>query len=231
MENRSGIIGIILMALMGILVFEGCSIAPKSDAKKFYKLDIKIETKEVKASGMIVLPLKKSYTIKLRTPGKMDVLYLKTCGRDFQWERVRSGLNKKKAVIHYTPNEIEREGACPIKIESYDKKGRHAVGFIDFQSAETTLPGTVVCEPKAIKFSGVSKCQGAVGSIKRIKFDVDVITRYDELCFMNSPKLGKVFEFNMSRGYCTFTFVEVQPPHRRHRLETYGYEEFRPRKQ
>lgn len=226
-----------ILLLAGLIIFlllvtSKCSLAPPTDAKKAYKLDIKIETKEVRASGMIVLPIKKKYIITLRTPGKMDILYLKTCARDDVVERARSGLNAKKAVIHFTPNEIEKEGACPIKVESYSKKSRHAIGFIDFQTEDTTLPALVVCGKKNIKFTGVSKCQGAVGSMKRIKFDNEVMVKYDDKCFMKPDAegrvvgyfKGKVFEYFMIKGYCPFAFRETKPPYRRHRLTTYGWE-------
>jgi hypothetical protein len=38
---------------------------------------------------------------------------------------------------------------------------------------------------------------------------------------------GKTFEFKMPVDECTVTFEEAAPPHRQHRLSTYGFQQFR----
>lgn len=220
-----------LMILLAMIIAFSCSITAPSDPAVNYKLDIAISTKSTVATGMIVLPIKKTYTINLKTPGKIDVLYFKTCARDFTWENVRQGLSRKKATIHYTPNEIEREGACPIKIDSFNSTGKHSVGFIDFQNKNTTLPAELICNPKAMTFKGVSKCQGSVGSIKRIKFQEEVLTKFDDECEIESGRRGKSFELNIKKGYCQYVFVSVKDPSKVHRAVFYGYEKYRVRNQ
>ena len=55
----------LVMILIWLIIINctSCSIAPPTDPKKFYKLDIKISTKDVVGTGMVILPKKKSYKI------------------------------------------------------------------------------------------------------------------------------------------------------------------------
>lgn len=218
-----------------ILVFiflqlTSCAFPPvKIDTAKNYKLDIFISNRpsgdQYQAEGMIVLPKKLLYTITFEAESRINYISFKTCSREITANDPSVGLNRKKYLINYAPNEIEKDGKCPTLISAFNKEGMLSVGFISYEDPSFPLSAINICGEKTMKTNGASVCQGRVGSIQRIRFEQEMITSPDEGCEMESETRSKEFTYQIKKGFCAYIFVEIKQPHRMHKLDTYGYNE------
>jgi hypothetical protein len=202
-----------------IVGIESCSnLESNFSPEKTYKMDINIKNKEFEGVGVLVLPKKELYTMTISAPdSKMDMISFRSCSRE------TISTNTKEFVINYRPNEIEKLGNCPITIASINKDNSFNLGFIDFEDEDNTLVGVLVCGSKTTAYNGVSICQERSSSMEKIKFGEDVFAEYEVGCNLDK-KEGKEFNFKIGLGFCTYDFVTINPPHRRHRLTTFGYD-------
>jgi hypothetical protein len=215
---------VIIIFLLNII---SCSSTPqKLDVNKNYKMDLFVQNKEISFIGMGVLKSKDLYTIEFEADEKIDLLSFRTCSRETIVEDPRRGLSRKKYLINYRPNEIEREGNCPAVISTFNDKLFYSVSFIDFEDSMTTLPAEIICGAKTEQANGVSTCQERSSSITRIKFDTEVLTSPDFGCEIESGNKGKIFEFRVKPGFCVYAFISKEDPSKRHRLTVYGYTDF-----
>ena len=215
---------IIIVIFIAILI--SCSaIHDIPDATKNYYMDLYITSDDYSGIGMLVLPKQPAYTIQIETDEKVDAIYFRTCSREIIKENPKRGVISKKYTIVYSPNEVELQGNCSATISTYNENGYYAVGFIDFESDDRTLPATNICENLTQKTTGVSVCQTRASSIERIVFENEVLAEYEAGCELPS-KEGKEFTYQIGKGTCIYTFVERRSPNRIHRLTTYGYQDF-----
>lgn len=219
----------ILSRLIIILVFvclsQSCSkLQLGKDVTKKYKLDLLIKHDKLERVGMIALPIKKEYELEFEASDKIDVLTFRTCSRELVVENPRVILNRKKYKFTYIPNEIERGESCDAEISVYNANEMHSVGYIAFSDSLTTLPAKSICGQYTELNEGLSVCQERASSMEKIVFGVEVIVSADEGCELEKNR-GKEFDYQVSKGYCLYDFMEVSPPNRVHRLITYGYED------
>lgn len=216
----------LFLLLFLLLSFFSCSSTPqKLDPVKNYKLDLFIQNKDISFEGIGVLKKKELYTIELEASEKIDILSFRTCSREAIVEDPRRGISRKKYLINYRPNEIELEGNCSAIISTFNDKLYYSVAMIDFEDDFFKLPAELICGSLTQTFNGVSVCQERVSSIVRIKFDSEVLTSPDKGCELESGNRGKIFQFNIKSGYCTYDFIDVKNQSRIHKLTTYGYDE------
>ncbi len=200
------------------------------DPNKIYKMDMDITNKcsncdGLSATGMIVLPYKPLYTLVFETSEKINFISFRTCSREETANDPSSGLSRRKFLINYAPNEIERAGNCSAMISAFNETGMRSTAWVDFKDPSTTLPAENICGGITTKSEGVSVCQERTSSIERIKFDVEVITDPDKGCELDSPSKGKEFTYRVKKNFCQYVFVEAQAPNRVHRLTVFGYEQ------
>lgn len=226
MNNSTKVIVFLLVILIAMM-FEGCStsVLPEAKPNIFYRLDLEIEWNKQRFKGYVVLPKRPAYELRFRSPGKMDVFTYKTCSREEIKEEAEFRGNPRHAVVYYKPNEIEAKGGCPAEIGAYERiKGRHSWGMIDFEDDSAKLPAQLICGDIKYSYNGVSICQQREGLLQLIRFQHEVAVRPTKGCELESGNRGKEFEFNIKRGFCIYAFMSIKPPHKVHRLTTYGYE-------
>lgn len=212
-----------LLILFMMMLVDSCTSPPEMKAEVYYKMDMLITNKKHKARGIIVLPEKELYSIILESSGKFNYFTFSTCSREIALENPRKGLNKYKVQVNYRPNIIERRSGCSAEVRGFEIKGRHARGYIVFKSRFMTLPGFIVCGGISKNVEGVSACQERSGLLQSITFDSPVMVKATDGCSLGKEK-GQVFEFEINRGFCKFTFMELKSTHRMHYLVTYGHE-------
>jgi len=214
-----------LILILMILLSQSCSLpTTEMDPALHYKMDMRIKNKNHSAIGMIVLPQKDLYTIELESKGRFNYFTFKTCSREIAIENAKRGLNRHKVKINYRPNIIERRG-CPVELRAFDVKGRHSLGHIAIKDKYLVLPAFVVCGGTSKSWDGVSVCQEGEGLKQSITFDNNVFVSFkkNEHCKFKK-KRGKTFEFEITKGLCVATFMEIKEPRRIHKLTTYGHE-------
>lgn len=221
--------GLILILLI-LLIAESCTTAQtKVDRNKNYKLDIWISNKasgpQYEAEGMIVLPKKPLYTIYFEADAKINYISFRTCSREITQTDPSVGLNKKKYMINYSPNEIESNGDCPTMVSAFNKEGMVSVGFISYEDPRFVLPSINVCGETTSETKGASVCQARVSSIEKVKFDTEVMTDPDSDCLIESGDRGKEFTYKVKKGFCQYIFIETKGLQRMHKLDVYGYED------
>ena len=187
-----------------------------------------IESNGRKGVGAIVLPYSAEYNIKIASPGKLDLFTLTTCHREHIKESAgRTGFfggGGKEVEYVFTPVEgIERgEYACPIQLGGYEqKKGRHAWGFIDFESPSLELTALIKCNGWTRHSRGVSVCQSREGLIQYIEFNGQTLAASS--CASTTSDDRKVFRYKAPKGECVIRFKDLLLGDE-HRHTVIGYE-------
>lgn len=203
-------------------VLSSCSsIHQELDPKVFYQRDLSIKVNGTWTKRMSVIPYKKSYYFKVKSPGQMDLLIMETCHRSTDVEEVgrRHGFN-------YDPIEnIETKPSCAtIKFSSFEKskKGRHAEGYLVVANPYFKLESTVKCNGKKENFKGTSVCHAKESLYQEISFKEDV-REIESSCKLNSQNKNNVYRFKMPNRDCRFLFISKN--NEKHILYTSGYEE------
>jgi len=205
----------------------GCSSVPlKLDPKVMYKRDMKISFDGQSYSGVAVLPDKASHEITIETKGKLDLLTITTCHREFTAENLSSGgiFGKNKYTFLYAPIPGIEDEYCPIDIGGYEAlKGRHSWGFLDMKTKGENVEALLHCNGELKNVSGVSVCQSKLGLVEKINFSQEMAVAPSENCkTMISPDL-KSYEFEVAPGVCVYKFRSRDNQY--HRLTTIGYED------
>lgn len=197
-----------------------------------------LEVNGVSGEGVLVVPKADSYYFEVEARGDLDLFILTSCNRDWIKEKgwhvsykkrflgwgKRKIEDKRKVEFFYTPDEIEKNGTCPVWLGGFEEsKGRHSWGFVDFKSDTETLDAKVFCNGETLNEKGVSICQSRKGLIQGIRFETEVVVAPDPECDLGSNR-GTYFEFPISRGECTYIFRTIKKPREEHRLTTIGYE-------
>jgi hypothetical protein len=207
-----------------LLLFTSCSqISVKPEVGKVYKMSLYMSSGSKTGIGTLVLPRQDSYQIYIETDARIDLLTFRSCSREILVQDPSQGLSHKKFTIKYTPNEIESNGVCQSEISALNKEGSNALGFIDYEDPETTLPAESICGELTERTTGVSICSARAGLIEKIKFGVEVMARPTN-CKLDKER-GTEFTYAMPDGRCVIAFVEIAKPNRIHRLTLIGYQD------
>lgn len=198
-----------------------CGSLPKEpDPKIYYKRDIQITVGDKVSRGTMVLPAQDKYKVELKSPGKMDLLTVASCHREYQKEEVGYEHGWTYAPV----KGIEDQVACPLQINGYDKfKGKHAFGYVAFERVDKPLKATILCNGETMQANGVGICQARQGLQQKISFESDVRVASRDRCFWPADK-GREFVFTISNRECQFLFKEAQGE-KEFVLDTIGYEE------
>lgn len=220
---------IILWGVLPLFLF-ACSTQPQiPDAKIFYRRDMDINVNGFKGTGALVVPKAPQYAFEVSARGNLDLFTFESCHREEYKERAgnRGVLSDKKSVksVYVPINGVENTGACPVRLGGYEeKKGRHSWAIVDFEDLSTTLPALIKCNGSEWNSRGVTICQSKEGLLQQIEFPVQVVVNPDPGCEIPKPVDKKTFRFPMRKQECVYNFMEINPPHKEHRLTTVGYE-------
>lgn len=229
------------MYLIVLLLLSGCiGGTPKVLPEKLvYKRDLAIEVNGLFNEGTIVVPEAKKYEFLVESRGSLDMFVLTSCNREWVQEKAwnvtikqkkrfgwtRKIVDTKKVKFTYIPNDLEKLGTCPLRLEGYETKtGKRSKGFIDFRKLSETLPATVYCNGDMESTVGTGVCENRIGLIQGIKFNEEVVTAPDEECAFGQER-GKYFEIPIKQEECIYIFRTINKPHRDYRFTTLGYDE------
>lgn len=207
--------------LLAILCLQSCvTTQQKLDPLVYYKRDMKIEVNGRKGYGTLVVPKSGKYEIKAWFPGKGDLLTIKTCHREHEWEK--TGRREK---FNFRPTEgLEDSGLCYLEVAAFEhKKGRHAWAMVDFETERFTLPATIKCNGATYASNGVTICQAKEGSIQYVEFSERVTPARQGKCGALNSNDDQIFQFKMPNRECTFLFKGRSG--KLHKLTTIGYEQ------
>ncbi len=217
-----------------VLTLFGCANVPQDlNPKTYYRHDMLVTVDGVNAEGVYVAPKKNSYRIAVTSQADMDMLQITSCQRDVTVENaIRSGWFKPRRsyIFDYVPTAVEKEPGCILKLAGLEKvNGRHSWAYIDFQDEKHTLQASLACNgAKEYRSEGVSICQSLQGLYQLIWFQAPVILSSKVLDRCKIPQSvdgGLHWKFKMQNRECVYTFMEMKPPYKRHRLMTIGYED------
>lgn len=217
---------LIILILLCIIAASCASTDNPMSATTAYRMDMELIEGNRSAEGMMTLPRKAKYEIELTSPGRLDLLTLKTCSRDVAIEKAGGWIRKGRAKYIYVPNELEQRPACDLEIWGFDaKKGKHALGYIVFDNLDDRLPARVTCGESNKNYAGTSVCQGSVGTKQRIAFASSVWHTASEACLAGiTIESESAFEIRISTGFCDYLFLS-KTTGEVHRLVTYGFEQ------
>lgn len=221
-----------LMILIGLYLGGCASISQDLDPKVYYKHDMMLTVNGVNALGVAVAKRMPEYKITITSQEDMDLLQVSSCSQDIdRANAIKTGwFGKRTFTFTYTPNSVERESGCMLKIAGYNKaEGKHSWAFIDFEDPKFVLPAGLACNgTEDYRSDGVSVCQTLQRLIMQIWFQNRVLLSDKVLdrCKVK-PKVddGVHFQFQVAPRECIYEFMEVKAPYRRHRLTTIGYEQ------
>jgi len=230
----------ILIALMlhGCASFVPQDIEPGLEKNKHYKRDMIISEGNLSASGVIVLPKKDSYQIKVKAKGELDLFTMESCHRvesiENAWEKLGikpKGWFKRKSkneiVTEYKPVQGIETGdlACPLRLAAYEKTNkRHSWGFIDFRDDSMKLEMTMKCAGVFSMERGVSVCQSKTGTLQEIQFKKKVYSSKNGTCPELITSDRKTFRFKIQSGECLYRFREDSREGHSLRLTTLGFD-------
>ena len=192
----------------------------KLDPLIYYKRELRMDVNDHKAYGTMVIPKSDKYKIKIKFPGKGDLVTLKTCHRETEQEK----LGRSEKMYFYPNKGMEDTGMCFLEIAAFEhKKGRHAWGIIDFESDLFTLPAHVKCNGNSYNSRGTTVCQSKEGLLQEIEFPEAVVGSDKALCDkLPFDKDNKKSRYKTSNRECTYIFKGKSG--RFHKLTTIGYE-------
>jgi hypothetical protein len=228
---KDKMINIIYMIGLCCIMIVGCTTTQKLDPEVYYKRDMTIKYDKNTRTGTMVLPLKNKYDLYIKSEGTLDLFTLTTCHRLITQEDAGGFFSPREVKYTYVPDApMELTFACPMQLAGYDKDGQHSWGFVDIETADTTLPAKIKCNGEAYNANGASICQSKMGLIQSIEFDTEVVfspeAQKSEFCksIEYTTKDNKEFIYKMPRRECAYNWMEKKNPHREHRLNTIGFE-------
>lgn len=196
-----------------------------------YNYDLKGTVNGVEFDGVGVIPAASIYTMAITSRVDVDLLTISSCHHDFHQESaIQVGWLKPKRsfTYNYTPNPDIENTSCLVRIGSYNKaQQQNAWGIIDFETPDSTLPATNLCNGQTILSNGVSICQARTSSIQELKFPtpVEMSTRVKAGCTMPTPVDKMTWLYEQPAGECVIYFRELTGSKRLHRHTTIGYDQ------
>lgn len=194
------------------------------DPEVYYKRDMDITVNNITYPGTLVVPRSGRYNMRIKFPGKGDLVLLKTCHREEELE----GLGSSERLYYSPTPGLEDTGKCYLEIVALSKKdGRHSWGIVDFQHEMWNLPALVKCNGKTHNAHGVSFCQSKFGLVQEIVFSEKVTLSTKARCYALLEheffEDGKTLRFITPRGECTFVIKSESG--KLHKLTMIGYEQ------
>lgn len=168
-----------IILLLTLIAIQSCmTTVQKLNPTVYYKNDLKFEYKDIKFTGVGLLPVRDEYEIEMKGYGKLNSVELHTCHREITMENPDNGIFRRngKTIIKFLPSNIEKNFKyCPMYVTHYNVDGKHAFGIIFFNKPDLNLRGTIECNgkpPQAVL--GKAICESKDGLYQKIWFDEPV---------------------------------------------------------
>lgn len=203
----------IAVAAAGMLLLTSCASTNQVlEPNIFYKRDIGIEVNNRTYEGVVVVPKASRYSLLLRPKGKLDLVLVRSCHREFSGEKLSPGfLGMGGGAFKYeyvpTPG-LEDVRVCPLRIEVYEAtRGRHSWSLIDFEHESYRLQYLLQCNGSVSRPNGVGVCQTKAGLLQRLTPDEPIRFAPPEPvgCALPMKKNG-AYEFAATLGECLYQF-------------------------
>ncbi len=202
------------LIILSILLITGCSSVQQTlETDVFYRRDIGVEVNGQYFEGVTVVPYAKSYLINLIPPGKITLMLIRTCHREFSPKLSEKGWglfkNKKQSYAYeYVPVQgIEDVRVCPLRVEVYESdKGRHSWAMIEMENPAYSLRFTVDCNGETHHANGVAACQAKEKSIQRLRFSEPVRFAPATPGCSEPVYRGGAYEIQATAGECSYVF-------------------------
>jgi len=198
-------------AIAALLFLTSCSSVPQVlDQSAFYKRDLAFTVNGVSFDGIGTVTVQPSYDIQFTSKEQIALLLIRSCHREFAFEKVGcTGLFGKSCFKYtYIPvRDIETQRVCPLRFEAYrSDNGKHGWAMLDFEDPNYQVPFELSCNGSVTNETGVQSCQGRVGSIQKIKFN-EPIRFAPPMDGCEAPhKVGDAYEIIISKGECLYHF-------------------------
>ena len=200
-------------------------MSQRLDPNVYYARDMDVIVNDVLFKGVAVPKKAATYHIKVKTPGVISMITVRSCHREFTFEPDKSFWSSgKKYEFDYTPNQLEKSSGCPIDIGAYEDStsGRHSWAIIFFSSAEK-IQARLECNGGTLSTSGgISACQAHAGTLQAIHFDHRVkVSPDNERCNVMKTLDEKDYQYIIAPEECAYYFCDQIGEC--HRLTTLGY--------
>ena len=182
-----------------------------------YQLEMPMTVNGIKSVGSHVAAPKSQYKLEFMLPKDTDTLLIDSCNG----EKAINHPGKKYEYL-YEPNDVEKNGYCPLNITAYDLKGsKYLWGYIDFRRPEENLSAVMTCNRVTSYPIGASMCSARVGLSQRLEFSEPVVvTNYPDCPEITATR--GVLDFVMVPGTCMY---KITAGEKVYRLVTRGYQE------
>ena len=218
-RSYGAIIRNVLLVLFILFLIDCSNVVQELDPKKIYRFDMVIKCGDRSGDGILVLPKKKKYTLRIKAWGKTDLFTLTSCHRE-----VTLNPKSQKISLNFFPTLESNLIACPVLLGGYEKiKGRHSWGFIDFEDSKHTMPANLKCNGKTDLHNGVSVCQSREELFQEISFPQKVRYATSKKCEWQVKKEGFVYRYKVKKGLCVYSFKAIGLD-KWHRHTTHGYD-------
>lgn len=212
------------LALLLLIISSCASVDNQMVPTTHYYMDMHIENtggQQREGEGMLIVESKDLASFEFTSPGRLDLITVKTCSRS-EVVSPSGWIKGKKFKYHYRRNEIEKKPACDLEVWGFDeKKGQHALAWVIFENPEDKLPATVVCGASTKKFDGTSFCQAEVGFKQKIIFEKPVLYAVTDFCkSLIESDDNMSFLVTFAPGICNYIFSDGENDHR---FVGYGY--------
>ncbi len=219
----------IAVAAAGMLLLTSCASTNQVlEQGVFYKRDVGIEVNGRTYEGVVVVPKASKYSLTMRPKGKLDLVLLRTCHREYTGEKLSPGflgMGGGAFRYEYVPDPgLEDVRVCPLRVEVYEsEKGRHSWSLIDFEHPDYAIKYTLHCNGSVSSPNGVGVCQTKAGLLQRLAFEEPIRFAPPEPvgCALPMKKNG-AYEFAATLGECLYHFQTWDG--RLGRLTVVGYE-------
>jgi len=219
------------LSFVVLYLLAACQSLPQPiDTKKTYQQDMVVEVNGVKGEGAFVVPSSQSYAIRIDVRGGIDLMVVKTCNREIKIDKpVKSGWFSRRGRMEFdfVPNQREKDAACPLELQALNESGKNSFALVAFESVKYNLSANLECNGASIVSRGTSVCQSRAGLRQIISFPVEVHQGVASgNCGLSEKVEGKELSFILKPGFCNYLFMEKNPPYKKHRFYTIGYEDF-----
>jgi hypothetical protein len=189
-----------------------------NNPEQTYRKSLQVTSQGVRHSGFAVLEKSERYVLHFETEREPDLVRLSTCHRDVV---LREELDESFSYVYQPSKGIEDKGSCILQIATFDDKGHHEFGAVDFVDDEDLMADVFCNGEQKQGISGASVCQARVGTMQVISFAFPVEVFSKEECKTPVSKDKQLFTYSVKEGYCIFLFSSEDG--QLHRHTTFGY--------
>lgn len=206
----------------------GCSTVGQTlSPDVIYRRDIEVTINGQHFVGTGVPAKADKYEMEIRAKGVINMLTIKTCHREEQFEFKEPNWFQKGNTQKWTyipVKGLEDGKGCVMEIGAFEaKKGRHGWAMLDFYDGFTGVPATLQCNGERRNVGPVSICQAPSGLMQKIIFDRVMLVEPDrDECKVFRTTDEMTYEFQMpDNTECTYYFGDKDGKF--HRLSLIGF--------